>query len=420
MQPWFPDAKLGIFVHWGIYAVKGVAESWSFFTGEVPYDEYMAQADGFTAARFDADEWGRVFAASGARYAVLTTKHHDGMALWDTAQGDLSVVKRTPAGRDLVTEYTEAMRRHGLKVGLYFSHLDWSHPDYATVRPADPDSYWADNRFTLPEAGREDPERWERFLTFHRAQLKELAERFQPDLFWFDGQWERDERQWRMKELRDELTAWAPQAVLNARMLGYGDYATPEQGVPISPPEGPWELCYTINDSWGFQHRDHNHKSLRWLIRTFAETIGAGGNLLLDVGPREDGTIIPEHVERLEGLGEWIGRHSDAIFGTVAGLPPGHHYGPSTLSADRRTLYLTLFDAPREVVAVRGLRNAVRSVSVVGTGEALAHRKVGGFDGHGVPGVLEITAPAALDPYATVLAVELDGELDLYRGAGHG
>ncbi|MFB9180922.1 alpha-L-fucosidase [Dactylosporangium sucinum] len=121
---------------------------------------------------------------------------------------------------------------------------------------------------------------------------------------------------------------------------------TPEQGVPIVWPEGPWELCYTINDSWGFQHADHNHKPLRQLIRVFAETVGAGGNLLLDVGPQEDGTIIPEHAERLEGLGAWIRRHSDAVFGTVAGLPYGHHYGPSTVAVDRRTIYLTCLGTP--------------------------------------------------------------------------
>jgi len=244
--------------------------------------------------------------------------------------------------------------------------------------------------------------------------------RFRPDLLWFDGEWERSEEQWRLRELSERILSAAPETVLNGRMLSYGDYATPEQGVPLSAPDGPWELCLTINDSWGFQHQDHNHKSVRQLVRYFTETIGMGGNLLLDVGPREDGTIPAEQVERLEGLGDWIRGHADAVYGTRAGLPGGHHYGPSTLSADRRTLYLVCFDNPRETVSVRGLRTPVRRVSVLGSGRELPHQVIGGL--HEAPGVLWIDAPEAsdLDPCATVLAVELDGELDVYRGRGHG
>jgi alpha-L-fucosidase len=417
MQRWFPDAKLGIFVHWGIYAVDGVAESWSFFNGDVSHEDYFRQLAGFTAARYDPDRWAELFAAAGARYAVLTAKHHDGVALWDTAASDLSVVRRTPAGRDLVGPYCEALRRRGLKVGLYFSHLDWSHPDYATIRPATVEGI-VDSPFAVPPAGAEDPARWERFLAFHRAQVRELVGRYRPDLLWFDGQWERDEHQWRFGELRQEILAAAPETILNGRLLGHGDYRTPEQGVPIVAPGGPWELCLTINDSWGYQGRDQNHKSVRQLVRTFAEVVGAGGNLLLDTGPRADGTILPGHEQRLRELGSWVARNADAVYGTVAGLPAGHHYGPSTLSPDRRTLYLCCFDAPREFVAVRGLVNRVRRASALGSGEELGHRVVGGF--HGVPGVTYLDAPATLDPYATVLAVELDGELELYRGAGHG
>ncbi|MEY9956641.1 alpha-L-fucosidase [Streptacidiphilus sp. MAP5-52] len=419
LQPWFADAKLGIFLHWGIYAVDGVPESWSFYGGDIPYDTYMAQLDRFTAADYDPDAWARLFARAGARYAVLTAKHHDGVALWDTAASDLSVAKRSPAGRDLLTNYADAMRRHGLKTGLYFSHLDWSHPDYPTLRHLDQTRPWmTDNAFTMPPEGQEDPERWERFLTFHRAQIRELVTGYDPDLLWFDGHWERTERQWRMKELRDELMSLNPDLILNARMHGYGDYATPEQGVPITPPKGPWELCYTLNDNWGHVPGDDRHKSVGQLVRTFAETISVGGNLLLGIGPTAEGAITAPCVSRLEGLGDWIARNQEGVHGTVAGLPLGHHHGTSTLSKDGRTLYLHCLDVPREFVAVRGLRTRVRRVSVLGSGVELGHRTVGGFK-H-VPGVLYIDTPADPDPHVTVLAVELDGELDLYRGAGHG
>ncbi|MCL2554841.1 MAG: alpha-L-fucosidase [Actinomycetia bacterium] len=422
MQPWFPDAKLGIFVHYGIYAVDGVPESWAFYLGQMPREEYMKQLGGFTASAYDPRSWARLFARAGARYAVLTARHHDGVALWDTAApGGLSVVRDTPAGRDLLAGYADALREEGLKVGFYYSHSDWSHPDYASVRHPEPDPGQApvnDNRLSSAAPGAEDPAAWRRYLAYRNAQVRELTTRHRPDLLWFDGEWERSEEQWGIDELADEILAAAPDAVLNARMLSRGDYATPEQGVPMQPPSGPWELCLTVNDSWGYQAQDDRHKSVGQLVRYFTETIGAGGNLLLDVGPREDGTITPEQTERLEGLGDWIRRHSEAVYGTVAGLPAGHHYGPSTLSADRRTLYLTCFDAPRETVSVRGLRNAVRRVTVLGTGAELGHHVTGGL--HEVPGVLWIDAPGGgdVDPHATVIAVELEGELDLYRGTG--
>ncbi|MFE4640607.1 alpha-L-fucosidase [Streptomyces sp. NPDC056730] len=421
MQPWFSDAKLGIFIHYGIYAVDGVPESWSFYTGQVPHERYMRQLDGFTASRYDPESWAELFVRAGARYAVLTARHHDGVALWDTAESGLNVPAHTPAGRDLIAGYTDALREHGLKAGLYYSHSDWNHPDYASVRHPDPAPEMEElntSRFVAPADGVEDLDAWARFLAYRDAQVAELVGRYRPDLLWFDGEWERDETQWGMRELSELILSLAPETVLNARMLSYGDYATPEQGVPIVPPDGPWELCLTVNDSWGFQRDDHRHKSVGQLVRYFTETIGMGGNLLLGVGPREDGTIPAEQVERLEGLGAWIGRHSRAVYGTVAGLPAGHHYGPSTLSADRRTLYLVCLDIPRESVAVRGVRNAVRRVRVLGTGTELGHRVVGGL--HEVPGVLWIDAPrsADLDEQATVLAVELYGELDLYQGSG--
>ncbi|MFE9566354.1 alpha-L-fucosidase [Streptomyces sp. NPDC006487] len=421
MQPWFTEAKLGILVHWGIYAVDGVPESWSFFGGDLTRDAYMRQLDGFTASRYRPDGWALLFRRAGAKYAVLTAKHHDGVALWDTRRSDLSVAGRSPAARDLVGPFAEAVRRQGLRVGLYFSHSDWSHPDYPSVRPSSLHRPWVDNRYAMPAPGQEDPDRWERFLEgVHRGQIRELQDLYRPDLLWFDGAWERDERQWRMRELREEILRRRPETVLNGRMLGHGDYATPELGVPIIRPEGPWELCYTIGDAWGYQPGDVHPKSVRELVRVFAETIGHGGNLLLNTGPKEDGTIPADHADRLEGLGGWIRRNREAVEGTVAGLPYGHHYGPSLISEDRRTLFLVCFDTPRFFTELRGLRNAVKTASVLGTGEALGHRGVGGFPSRGVPGVVRIDAPVLRDPYATVIALELDGEIDLYRGAGEG
>ncbi|CAM5260534.1 hypothetical protein SVIOM74S_06059 [Streptomyces violarus] len=244
MQPWFTDAKLGIFIHWGIYAVDGVQESWSFYDDIVPYDQYMSQFDRFTAARYDPRDWARLFARAGAKYAVLTSRHHDGVALWDTAYGDLNV------GRDLIGGYADALREQGLKVGLYYSHSDWSHPDYASTRKPGRPPELEDNRYSEVAAEDEDLQAWERFLAYRDGQIRELTSRYKPDLLWFDGEWDRSEEQWRIPELAALIRSEVPDVVFNARMLSQGDYATPEQGAPVVPPEGPWELCLTINDSW--------------------------------------------------------------------------------------------------------------------------------------------------------------------------
>ena len=421
MQPWFPDAKLGIFIHYGIYAVEGIAESWSLFNGNVTPEVYWSQLDGFTAANYHPIQWAELFAKAGAKYAVLTTKHHDGVALWDTKQDGRSVVRDTPAGKDLITPYANALRAKGLKVGFYFSHLDWAHPDYASIFPKA--SHYTDysNRFAFPADGEEDPAAWERFLKFHRAQLTELCTEFgEVDLLWFDGDWERDERQWRMRELREELLAMQPGVILNSRMLGYGDYATPEQGQPVVAPDGVWEFCMTVNDSWGWQKNDTNEKSVKRLIRIFAETIGMGGNLLLDVGPTADGAITPVQTSRLLGLGRWVHKHEEAIFGSVAGLPGGLFYGASTLSKDGETLYLMQFESPREFVNVRGISTNVKSVSVVGTGEKLGFKKTKMDEWMGVPSDLEIQIPEGFTPDedCTVYKVELEGPLNLNLGKG--
>ena len=419
LQPWFAEAKLGIFIHWGIYAVNGIPESWSFFKGEISYDDYLRQLECFTAKEYDPADWAALFKRAGARYAVLTTKHHDGVALWDTAQNDLSIPKRAPAGRDLIGPYCEAMRDAGLHVGLYFSHLDWSHPDYAPVPPQERNQETLPARYADWPEGADTPA-WQRFLTFHRGQLLELCQRYSPELFWFDGDWTPDASYWRMAELRDLLQQWRPGVILNSRMRGYGDYGTPEQGIPIVPPaDEAWEFSVTMNDSWGYQGSDTNYKSVRQLVRMFAECIGMGGNMLLDIGPREDGRVPSEQVERLEELGDWIRKYEEAVYPTKAGLPAGHIFGSSTLSQDRETLYAFIFDRPWEQIAVKGIQNTIRQVTNLGTGNKLEFRKIGGAPWVSVPGVLWIDLPEGeLDPLTTVVKIEFEGPLELYRGSG--
>lgn len=401
---WFRDAKLGVFIHWGIYAVDGIDESWSFHNGKVTHAEYLEQLPGFTADRYDPEAWARLIRQSGARYAVLTAKHHDGVALWDTREDHLNVVDDTPAGRDLVAPFCRAVRAEGLKVGLYYSLIDWSHRDYPNFLRDEP-------RYTG------DAARWARFRRFNDAQIDELSARFRPDLFWFDGDWEFSAEEWGAAEIRQRLLAVNPQVIINSRLQGYGDYATPEQGLPIVRPQPEcWELCLTMNDSWGYQPRDTNYKTANQVIRIFSECLALGGNLLLDIGPRADGTICPEQTAILEELGRWTAKHAEAVYGTRAGLPPGYFHGPSTLSADGRTIYLYLPCRPIGPLMLKGLENPIEEARVVGDGRLLDRDIKMKLSWSDKPGLVFITVPPdALDEQVTVVAIRLAEPVRLYR-----
>ena len=404
---WFAEAKLGIFIHWGIYAVKGVSESWSFYNNYLPHEEYMKQAEGFTASKYDPETWAKLIKESGARYTVITTKHHDGVALWDTQAGNLSVVKSTPAARDVLTPFIKAVRRQGLKLGFYYSLLDWSHPDY-------PNKTKTETRY------KDDPERWARFVRFNFAQLKELNKKWKPDLFWFDGDWEQSAEAWNAKGIVDMLRSSNPNVIINSRIQGYGDYATPEQGVPVTrPADKYWELCMTMNDSWGYQPTDQNYKTPQMLLRTFVDCLSMGGNLLLGIGPREDGSIPDEQVAILKAFGRWIDKHKEAVYETRAGIPSEHFQGYTTLNPVGDILYLYIPYRPNGPLEIKGLMNKVHRVWVVGNGAILPFKVHNKNYWNDVPGNLYIDVPEqVLDENITVIAVLLDGPIRLYRGTG--
>ena len=479
---WFADAKLGIFIHWGIYAVEGTSESWSFHSRNTTYPYYMGQLKGFTAEKYDPKAWAALIKESGAQYAVITTQHHDGVALWNTqqltpntpwslgaseplklqkpslwnAKLPLSVVAQSPAKRDVIAPFAVALREEGLKFGAYYSLLDWSHNDY-------PGFFKDQGRYKLAE----DTVRWQRFLRFMHAQIGELSSQFQPDLFWFDGDWEHSNAEWNAPKIRQDILAANPNAIMNGRLQGYGDYATPEQNMPISRPmrmglDGKahstlWELCMTSNDNWGWRPNDTLMKTSNEVIRIFSECLGMGGNLLLDIGPKADGTITAEQTKLLRDLGRWTSKHAEAIYGSLAGLPGGHFYGPSTMSKDSTILYLfltqvqgvprddkyleeeALEEAINEVlgkagedaieidggsgmkcsVMVKGLRNEIVSAEVMGVEGKLNPKVVGKISWSSVPGTVFMEVPVdALDSDVTVLKLKLNGPLRLYNGAG--
>ena len=404
---WFKEAKLGIFIHWGIYAVNGVSESWSFFNNYLPYEEYMKQAEGFTASKYDPKKSVDLIKERGARYAVNKTKHHDGVALWNTKAGDLSVVKSTPAKRDVLAPFVEEVRKHDLKLGFYYSLLDWSHPDYP-------------NKTRTEVRYKDDPERWNRFVKFNFAQLSELNKTWKPDLYWFDGDWEQSAERWNSKGIVDLLRSDNPNVIINSRIQGYGDYATPEQGVPVVRPQDKyWELCMTMNDSWGYQHSDSNYKTPQILLRTFVDCLSMGGNLLLDIGPKEDGTIPDEQVAILKEFGRWINKHKEAVYETRAGIPAEHFQGYTTLNEAGDILYLYLPYRPNGPIEVKGLMNKVNRVWVVGNGTMLPYKVHNKNNWSEIPGKLNINVPEReKDENFTIIAELLDDPVKLYRGVG--
>ncbi|HEX5555710.1 MAG TPA: alpha-L-fucosidase [Chitinophagaceae bacterium] len=406
---WFADAKLGIFIHWGIYSVKGVGESWSFHNREIPYKTYMSQLKGFTAKNYHPQQWADLIRESGAKYAVMTTKHHDGVALWDSKCGGINVVKNTPAHRDVLAPLFAALRRDSIKCGAYFSLIDWSYPDY-------PGFLKDSSRYRI----KDDPARWQRFLNYYQCQLTEVLDLYNPDLIWFDGDWEHSAKEWQAAKVRKMILAHNPNTIINGRLAGYGDYDTPEQNFPVTRPNLRWwELCMTVNNNWGWQPQDTAWKTPYQIIRIFADCIGMGGNLLLDIGPKGDGSITPQDAHTLKELGKWTHKNSEAIYGTRAGLPQGHFYGPSTLSKDSTTLYLFLPGKGDEQAVIKGLHNKIKSITVVGNGTRLSHHIVGKISWSPVPGLVYIPVSADVqDRYMTVLAVKLEGTLKLYRGKG--
>ncbi|MES2418060.1 MAG: alpha-L-fucosidase [Bacteroidota bacterium] len=388
---WFADAKLGIFIHWGIYSVNGISESWSFFNNYTNHDAYMKQLQGFTASKYEPLQWVQLIKESGAKYAVITTKHHDGVALWATKTAGAMMTKH-----DLIAPFVSALKKSGLKTGLYYSLPDWSYYNYDVFTNRR-------KRYHL----KEEPQRWNSFLNYYQTQLNELSTKFKPDLLWFDGNWEHTAIEWQADKVRKSLLMDNPNLIINSRLDEHGDYETPEQGVPVTKPTAPyWELCYTMNDSWGYQPYDTHYKSSNMIIRTLVDCISMGGNLLLDIGPKPDGTLATQQVAILKDLGRWTSKHASAIYETRAGLPEGHFNGKTALSKDKKTLFLYLDYKDKSGVLLQGLSSKISKLSVIGYEGAIKYDKIGNDY------LLHIPA-LAYDAVVTVIKVQLKEAIQL-------
>ena len=339
---WWRDAKFGLFIHWGLYAIPagrwhdqpipGIGE-WIMQRAQIPVREYEQLARQFNPVHFDADAWVRLAKRAGQRYLVITAKHHDGFCLFDSKLTDYTVVKATPFGRDPLRELAAACAKHDIRLCFYYSQTqDWHHPhgdgndwDYAVPSDDQFDSYVRD--YVMP-------------------QVRELLSNYGPiGLIWFDTPKRMTEAQ--SQTLVDYVHALQPDCLVNGRVGNHlGDYAsTRDNVIPADQlAEMDWETPATINDTWGYKQDDHNWKSVTDLVRKLVDIASKGGNYLLNVGPTAEGIIPAPSIERLEGVGDWLRRHAESVYQTRGGPLHGLDWGRATRRDN--VVYLHLFDWP--------------------------------------------------------------------------
>jgi alpha-L-fucosidase len=362
-QAWFSESRFGMFVHWGLYSLAARHE-WVKSREQLTDEQYQPYFDRFDPDLYDPVAWARLAKRAGMRYVVLTTKHHDGFCLWDSAHTDYKAT-RTPYGKDLIAPFVEAVRAEGLRVGLYHSLLDWRHPEF----PVDAQHPQRDDEdFKAAAAGRDVA----KYTDYLHAQVRELLTNYGTiDYLFFDfsyegrpGQWGgKGAADWRSEELLALVRELQPGIVVNDRLDIPGDFVTPEEYQPAEPlkVDGvpvPWEACQTLNGSFGYDRDNLNHRSPQLLVRMLIDGVAKDGNLLLNVGPTGRGLIDPIAERTLEVIGAWMRMHARSIYGCGASdavAPADCRY---TQRGDR--LYLHLFAWPFGHVHLPGLAGRVR------------------------------------------------------------
>lgn len=407
---WFDAARFGMFIHVSHANGQGWELSWPLVGGfgadptapAVAFEQWYSHVDEFDPAPDCATQWCRAAVDAGMGYVVMVAKHHDGVCNFPS----VSPSRQLAGERDLVAELTTAAREAGLRVGLYFSLSDWGQADYPAWDPSMvPYSFIG---YPRPPA-----EQWQRYLLHLRSQLRQLLGDYgRIDEVWFDGGWERTPDEWDTPSLEAFIRELQPEILINDRLPGAAaDFTTPEQLVPAQRPDGRTETCMTLNRSWGWVPTDTDYKTGRDVVHLLSAVAALGGNLLLNVSPRADGSLPPEQTDALERVGGWMRRHPHAIVDTRPGLEPWQWNGPSTRSTSG-DLHLICVMRPYDTVTVRGVKvRRVKRVVEMSTGTELDWTvRVSALDeliGGDCAGELVITVPSELvDDLATVLTVQ--------------
>ena len=378
---WWHEARFGMFIHFGVYSSL-MRHEWVMENEAIPIDQYQAHARNFKPAKGSARGWAKLAKNAGMKYMVLTTKHHEGFCNFDTKLTTYNAVRQGP-GYDIVADYVGAARAEGMRVGFYYSLMDWHHPDGAHC--------------AMDESARK------RFVEYTHGLIRELMTNYgEISVLWYDVPWPLDADGWESERMNKMVFELQPDIIVNNRNKLDGDFSTPEQRIVAEEGGRAWESCMTLNDSWGYQRADDNWKSAKTVIRNLISCSRDGGNYLLNIGPKADGSIPQESIDVLTAVGRWMQTSGDTIYGSDICQPRRANYASFTRKAN--TLYMHVHFWPGEEVAIGGLMNKVLSARLPKTGQTLAFRQDGfstkftGLPNH------------APDSPVTTIAIQCDGE----------
>jgi alpha-L-fucosidase len=372
---WWRNARFGMFIHFGAYAVPARGE-WVKSDEKLTTAQYQKFVEAFNPVNFDAKKWAKIAKAAGMKYAVLTAKHHDGFCMFDSKLTSYTI-SHYFHGRDIVREFLDAFRAEGIKVGLYYSLIDWHHPDYPNVgnHPQRGDTIYGKWHFN-----------WDNYLKYMHGQVEELMKNYgKIDILWFDYSFDNySGEKWGAKALVQMIRKYQPDIILNnrlevnqgtnttGRVLGYGDFETPEQGIPdkgLTDRYGnpiPWETCMTTNNSWGYNSFDNQWKSSALIIQSLVNCVSKNGNLLLNVGPDARGVIPEPSVKILAAVGKWMDQNGASIYGCGASSLTKPEWGRYTQKGD--ILFAHWMYPNLGPIDVQGLIRKVKGVYLLSTG----------------------------------------------------
>jgi alpha-L-fucosidase len=342
-REWFQNAKFGLFIHWGVYSVLGDGE-WVMNNEQIPIKAYEKVPAFFNPTQFDPHAWVQMAKDAGMKYITITSKHHDGFAMWDSKVSDYNIVKRTPYGKDVLKMLADECHKEGIKLFFYHSQLDWHHPDY-----------YPRGRTGADWTGRPEEGDWNKYLDYMDAQLTELLTNY-GDIggIWFDGMWDKKDADWQLEKTYKLIHRLQPGALIgsNHHMTPFEgeDFQMFEKDLPGHNTTGfsseqtvgsiPKETCETINNSWGFNLRDDHHKSKKQIIQYLVKAAGYDANFLLNIGPMPNGKIQPEHVAVLKETGEWLKANGETIYGTRGGPLTARDWGVTTQHGNKVYLHI--------------------------------------------------------------------------------